>query len=963
MHTRDGHIVHQCLSGNTETFALLVDKYKERIFALVYAKVGQFQDAEDLTQDVFLEAYKNLSTLRRWDNFYPWLYSIASNQCKNYHRAQKRQVVTVHLANQDENHRMDVEAHSEKLKNERVHDALASLPEMHRQVLMLRYMAGMKSKEIAETLRVSPNTIDQRLVRARAKLKTILSEEMIPMIRTAFAERRLQPGFTARVVELISDAKIQTAPHKTALPLGLSAAGGVILLLLILSFPHSPLYPLGEWLGGSLPLNTQVVEDGDLPVDAQATRVAILGAEGEDGDFGRRPKPLKAATAINQTEEITTTGIILPNDASWDMDISPDGTKMVYLGRGVTSLGYEFQLIVSPLVDASSDVSPKQTVLVQGEGATTQYFQPKWSPNGMWVAFYRQEHQYPRAEGYGSDIDLYLIPAAGGRMRFLARTDSQKHSRGLSWPPDSKEIAFVKWTGENTDISIVSLDTGVVRPFTTDGKGNTSPSWSPDGNWIFYLSQRPSSRETYLGKPVWKQPVDGGVATPINVVAIQDEFVYSPNGKWVARNNIAVTNGSFSFPGIAVDHFNEHGDLAGDPILLEPEKFQYAPKLLRWTPGGKIIILQEDRIKVTYAALKTKSGTLCYRSEAAYFNVQTKSGARRYLNTDTSIYDVPRFPTSIPLFPLTDPQLIGVQWLSGGNRLFFPSSVNLPGSGARCGILDIETNRFTRSQLLEFFKEINFDESALSPDEKQIAFVIMVKHPETKRQLYIIPVPGGAPRQLTHGESWPFNLRWSPDGRTIAFINGLRRRTEMPSSPESQLCVVSVSDGKLKILADSGMSGEPAWSPDGTTLAYKKSPPDNIHIVPATGGQSRQITNTPNEGESEIHWTPDGKQITYKTNDAAWWVISINGGQPKKLHRNYIPSSWSSDGATYHAFGPHGKLQRVSSNGAIPSELSARAPMNARPLSMSPDGETILLRQVDSVKSCWSIDVSHLDSQ
>ena len=856
------------------------------------------------------------------------------------------------------NHQAAVDADSEAVRVEQLHEALASLPEMHRQVLMLRYMAGMKSKEIAQTLRVSPNTIDQRLVRARAKLKTALSEEMIPMIRTAFAERKLQPGFTARVVELISNAKIQTAPHKTALPLGLSAAGGVILLLLSLSLPHSPLYPLGEWLGGSLPLKTQVVEDGDLPVDAEVTRVAILGAEGEDGEFGGKPIPLKAATAINQSEEtdnsneeITTTGIYLPNDASWDMDISPDGTKIVYLGRGVTSSGYEFQLIVSPLVDASSDVSPKQTVLVQGEGATTQYIQPKWSPNGRWVAFYRQEHQYPRAEGYGSDIDLYLIPAAGGRMRFLARTDSQKHSRGLSWSPDSKEIAFVKRTGENSDISIVSLETGAVRPFTTDGKGNTSPSWSPDGNWIFYLSQRPSSRETYLGKPVWKQPVDGGKATPINVVAIQDEFVYSPNGKWVARNNIAVTNGTFSFPGIAVDHFNEHGDLAGEPIVIEPEKFQYAPKLLRWTPGGKIIILQEDRIRVTYAALKTKSGTLCYRSEAAYFNVETKSGARRYLNSDTSI-------PHIPIFPLTDEQLISVQWLSGGKRLFFPSSVNLPDCGASPGILDIETNRFTPIQLPEFFKEINFEESPLSPDEKQIAFVIMVKHPETKRQLYIIPVSGGTPKQLTHGDSWPFHLRWSPDGRTIAFINGM-----MPSSPESQLCVVSASDGKIKILmADSGRFGEPAWSPDGTILAYKKSPPNDIYVLPATGGESRKITNTPNEGESEIHWTPDGKQLTYKTNDGAWWVISTNDAKPKKLHRNYIPSSWSSDGTTYHAFGPHGKLQRVSSNGAKSSELSARAPMNAQPLSMSPDGETILLRQVDSVKSCWSIDVSHLVS-
>ena len=119
MHMKDGHVVHRCLSGNTEAFARLVDKYKERIFALVYAKVGQFQDAEDLTQDVFLEAYKNLSTLRRWDNFYPWLYSIASNQCKNFHRTQKRRGVTSHLAEQDDNHRIDMNAHSERLKNER----------------------------------------------------------------------------------------------------------------------------------------------------------------------------------------------------------------------------------------------------------------------------------------------------------------------------------------------------------------------------------------------------------------------------------------------------------------------------------------------------------------------------------------------------------------------------------------------------------------------------------------------------------------------------------------------------------------------------------------------------------------------------------------------------------------------------------------------------------------------------
>ena len=207
---------------------------------------------------------------------------------------------------------------------------------------------------------------------------------------------------------------------------------------------------------------------------------------------------------------------------------------------------------------------------------------------------------------------------------------------------------------------------------------------------------------------------------------------------------------------------------------------------MRWTPGGRIIILQEDHIKVSYAALKTKSGTLCYRSESAKSSVTTKSSARRYLSTSTSTY-------YDPSFPLTEVQLIGVQWLSDGKRLFFPSSVDLPGYGSSPGILNIETNRFTPI-LSEFFTEKLIDESTLSPDEKQIAFVLLGP-PEIKRQLYIMPVTGEMPKQLTHGEFYLLALRWSPDGRTIAFINRIRRRTEMPSRPESQLCVVSVSDG------------------------------------------------------------------------------------------------------------------------------------------------------------------------
>ena len=950
MYTRDGHIVHQCLSGNTEAFALLVDKYKERIFALVYAKVGQFQDAEDLTQDVFLKAYKKLSTLRRWDNFYPWLYSIAVNRCRNFHRDRKGLVDAAYLTDSVENHQADMDAHSEKLRNERVHDALASLPEMYRQVLVLRYMAGMKSKEIAETLRVSPNAINQRLMRARAKLKTALSEEMIPMIRTTLAERRLQPGFTAHVVELISNSKIQTAPHKTALPLGLSAAGGVILLLLSLSLPHSPLYPLGEWLGGSLPLKTQVVEDGELPVDAEATRVAILGAEREDGNFGQRPKPPKMPAVVGQpdemdnpNEEFTLTQIRLPDKISrnslWDIDISPDGTKMVYKDEG---------LLIQQLVDVSTDLSTEPTVLLQespleillreSPRATfnfprATYYKPKWSPDGKWIAFYRQEHRQGKDINMNDmDVEVYLIPAAGGEMRFLAQTDSKMHPVvGLSWSPDSKELAFCKGEEKKADIHVVSIETGKIRPFTTDGKENLYPVWSGDGKWITYSSRR----GIWLGdgSRKWIQRVEGGKAKLVQGVLYAPPL-YSPDGRWIVYNG-RLSDGR---KGIIASLVNTQGEFTGEPAPLMTANIHSYTRFLRWTAEGEIFGMQRTHGTATYAS-------------------HLDTGRQYFVNSNPEF----RFESA--------------RWLSDGKRLFLPS-----GTDGKPGFFNLETNEFIKIPL-----EVSSDERigsvTLSPDESAVAFDrLNLKNegpiegtasglPKDGVHVYVLPVTGGQIKRLTSGKLYADELRWSPDGQEIAFIS---MEIGALGSFKSKLYVVSVTDGQARMLTDSDLCLEPAWSPDGTAIAYlqlKKKGiifnPDekegDIYVVPAMGGESRRITNTP-EKEMDISWTPDGKHLTFEIHGETW-VVPIAGGEPTKLARNYIPSSWSSDGMSYLAIERNGEFRRVSLDGTTIDELPFRVPADARPLSMSPDGETILYRQITSGTQCWSIDVSHLVSR
>ena len=164
-------------------------------------------------------------------------------------------------------------------------------------MLSLYYLGGMKSKEISRFLGVSPQTIDMRLSRARAKLKAALSpdsigEEMITMMTTTFDEIRLQPGFTFHIVEAIKRTKIQAPPSKMTLPFGVSVAAGLIVLMLSFTVPYSPLYPIGQLIGSALPSQTQVKEDSVIPVDTiEITKIVSLSPEMADGDFGKKPMP------------------------------------------------------------------------------------------------------------------------------------------------------------------------------------------------------------------------------------------------------------------------------------------------------------------------------------------------------------------------------------------------------------------------------------------------------------------------------------------------------------------------------------------------------------------------------------------------------------------------------------------------------------------------------------------------
>ena len=170
--------------GDTDAFAVLVRRYEKTVFYAVYPMTGSRQEAEDVTQEVFLRVWRGLPTFRREAKFSTWLLSTARNVCIDCLRKRKHEKEL--FASPAEDTEAEAEPADEstnadpacallrKERTELVRAALAKLPEDYRLVLSLRELQGMSCAEIAALLDIREGTVRTRLHRAKKILKKIL---------------------------------------------------------------------------------------------------------------------------------------------------------------------------------------------------------------------------------------------------------------------------------------------------------------------------------------------------------------------------------------------------------------------------------------------------------------------------------------------------------------------------------------------------------------------------------------------------------------------------------------------------------------------------------------------------------------------------------------------------------------------------------------------------------------------
>lgn len=184
----DLELVERSCEGDTSAFGKLVDRYRGKIYAMLYQMVQNEQDAWDLSQDAFVKAWKALPSFRRTSAFYTWLYRIAMNGALDWLRKRSRShTVSLDEAGPEglaamgplkdhstpETPDQTIERHDVA---SRIESALGELSEDHRAVIVLRELHGMQYEEIAEAVGCSLGTVMSRLFYARKKLQSTLRD-------------------------------------------------------------------------------------------------------------------------------------------------------------------------------------------------------------------------------------------------------------------------------------------------------------------------------------------------------------------------------------------------------------------------------------------------------------------------------------------------------------------------------------------------------------------------------------------------------------------------------------------------------------------------------------------------------------------------------------------------------------------------------------------------------------------
>jgi CSLREA domain-containing protein len=585
-----------------------------------------------------------------------------------------------------------------------------------------------------------------------------------------------------------------------------------------------------------------------------------------------------------------------PADDQWPT-WSADGTKIAF--RSLRDGNAEIYVMNA---DGSDE-----TNLTNDPGPDSD---PAWSPDGTKIAFY---------SGREGNPEIFVMDADGSNPTNVSKSPYQETEP--AWSPDGSKIAFQRYEfqeyeGGKSEIYVMDADGTDSTKLTTTGI-EAHPTWSPDGFHIAFMSSRDGNNEIYVMNadgtyqtrltnntyedafPDWSLPgvssaMVRGASSPLGLdvaQAAQGTMHNCPQpGKWA----IAVWSGSDGTDiGQALATCGA-GTVAA-AYGLDPETQGW----LRWfaeRPAlSNLTTLDEMQGVVTLGAVSA----LPSAGRIAFVSNRHGSGEIYVMNADGT------GQTNLTNSSADD---FSPAWSPDGSKIAFASVPLVIGTLTLPEIYVMNADGTAQTNLtndpIDPFDPAGDPAADLSPtwspDGSKIAFYSSRGH-----EIYVVNADGSGLTQLTAGGDGALDLAWSPDGSTIAFAGPFFSfDVIVPPDMDSPLSIVSADgSGQMRITQDAAY--DPAWSPDGSQIAFSSNRDGNheIYVVNADGSGLTNLTKFSPASDSDPAWSPYDSHIAFVSDREGGddiYVMKADGTNQARLTsdgpHNTSPA-WSPDGS------------------------------------------------------------------
>lgn len=186
---QEASLIEQSKAGNIESFEQLIAIHQKKVFNIAYRMLGNLEDANDVTQEALIKAYRGIKSFNGKSSFSTWLYAIVNNACIDFIR-KNRKTNLIYLNQEyeteggsykiqlDSNEDTPEELFEKKEVQRLVQESINKLNYDHRRAIILRDIQQFSYKEIAQIINCSEGTVKSRISRARNNLKAIIKKRL-----------------------------------------------------------------------------------------------------------------------------------------------------------------------------------------------------------------------------------------------------------------------------------------------------------------------------------------------------------------------------------------------------------------------------------------------------------------------------------------------------------------------------------------------------------------------------------------------------------------------------------------------------------------------------------------------------------------------------------------------------------------------------------------------------------------